>query len=113
MPKILAGLLMIPLLVAIAMALGIWGGRLAGSAAGILSTDQFDRGLHEAFVPYNVFFALAKSYTFAFIISSIPSFYGYYVQGGALEIGRASTKAVVVSCILLLFADYVLSALLL
>ena len=59
------------------------------------------------------FFALAKSYTFAFIICSIPSFYGYYVQGGALEIGRASTKAVVVSCILLLFADYVLSALLL
>jgi len=113
MPKILAGLLMIPLLVAIAMALGIWGGRLAGSAAGILSNDQFDKGLHEAFVPYNVFFALAKSYTFAFIISSVPSFYGYYVQGGALEIGRASTKAVVVSCILLLFADYILSALLL
>ena len=113
MPKILAGLLMIPLLVAIAMALGIWGGRLAGSMAGILSTEQFDRGLHEAFVPYNVFFALAKSYTFAFIISSVPAFYGYYVQGGALEIGRASTKAVVVSCILLLFADYVLSALLL
>ena len=52
-------------------------------------------------------------YFFAFIISSIPSFYGYYVQGGALEIGRASTKAVVVSCILILFADYILSALLL
>jgi phospholipid/cholesterol/gamma-HCH transport system permease protein len=113
MPKILAGLLMIPLLVAIAMALGIWGGRLAGSMAGILSAEQFDKGLHEAFVPYNVFFALAKSYTFAFIISSVPSFYGYYVEGGALEIGRASTKAVVISCILLLFADYVLSALLL
>src|SRR5688572_33046619 len=113
MPKILAGLLMIPLLVAIAMALGIWGGRLAGSMAGIVSSDAFDKGLHESFIPYNVFFALAKSYTFAFIICSIPSFYGYYVKGGALEIGRASTKAVVVSCILLLFADYVLSALLL
>ncbi|HKO79009.1 MAG TPA: ABC transporter permease [Chitinophagaceae bacterium] len=113
LPKILAGLLMIPLLVVIAMTLGIWGGRLAGSMAGIVPYDAFDKGLHEAFKPYNVFFALAKSYTFAFIISSIPSFYGYYVQGGALEIGRASTKAVVVSCILLLFADYVLSALLL
>jgi phospholipid/cholesterol/gamma-HCH transport system permease protein len=56
---------------------------------------------------------LAKSYTFAFIICSISSFYGYYVEGGALEIGKASTKAVVVSCILLLFADYILSALLL
>jgi len=113
MPKILAGLLMIPLLVALAMALGIWGGRLAGGAAGILSYESFDKGLHEAFIPYNVFFALAKSYTFAFIICSIPAFFGYYVQGGALEIGRASTKAVVVSCIMLLFADYVLSALLL
>lgn len=113
MPKIIAGLLMIPLLVVIAMALGIWGGRFAGEMAGILSTDTFDKGLHEAFVPYNVTFALAKSYTFAFIICSIPAFYGYYVQGGALEIGRASTKAVVVSCIMLLFADYLLSALLL
>jgi phospholipid/cholesterol/gamma-HCH transport system permease protein len=60
-----------------------------------------------------VFFAMAKSYTFAFIISSIPAYYGYNVQGGALEIGRASTKAVVVSCVLVLFADYLLSALLL
>ena len=113
LPKIVAGLLMIPLLVIIAMALGIWGGRLAGEAANILSTDTFDKGLHESFVPYNVTFALAKSYTFAFIICSIPAFFGYFVKGGALEIGRASTKAVVVSCIMLLFADYLLSALLL
>lgn len=113
MPKILAGLLMIPLLVVLAMALGIWGGRLAGNLTGILTYDTFDRGLRESFVPYNVFFALAKSYTFAFLIASVPSFFGYYVQGGALEIGKASTKAVVVSCIMLLFSDYLLSALLL
>jgi phospholipid/cholesterol/gamma-HCH transport system permease protein len=113
MPKILAGLLMIPFLVMLAMTLGIWGGRLAGSMTGILSTETFDKGLRQSFMPYNVFFALAKSYTFAFIIASVPAYYGYYVEGGALEIGKASTKAVVVSCILLLFADYVLSALLL
>ena len=113
MPKIGAALLMIPFLVVLAMALGIWGGRLAGTMANILSGDAYDKGLLEGFKPYNVFFALAKSYTFAFIISSIPAFYGYYVKGGALEIGRASTKAVVVSCILILFADYILSALLL
>ncbi|HMR91624.1 MAG TPA: ABC transporter permease [Chitinophagaceae bacterium] len=113
MPKILAGLLMIPLLVVISMVLGIWGGRLAGSMASILPPEIYDQGLHESFIPYNVFFALAKSYTFAFIICSIPAFYGYNVKGGALEIGRASTKAVVVSCILILFADYILSALLL
>jgi phospholipid/cholesterol/gamma-HCH transport system permease protein len=113
MPKIVGSLLMIPLLVVIAMALGIWGGRLAGSAAGILSGSTYDKGLLESFRPYNVIFALIKSYFFAFIISSIAAFYGYYVKGGALEIGRASTKAVVVSCIMILFADYILSALLL
>jgi phospholipid/cholesterol/gamma-HCH transport system permease protein len=54
-----------------------------------------------------------KAYTFAFLISSISSYYGYHVKGGALEIGRASTRSVVVSCITILLADYVLSALLL
>ena len=112
-PKIIAAMLMIPFLVVIAMVLGIWGGRLAGTSAGIISGDIYDKGLLEFFVPYNVVFAMVKAYVFAFIISSIPAFYGYYVKGGALEIGRASTKAVVVSCILILFADYILSALLL
>src|ERR1700742_895022 len=61
MPKILAGLLMIPLLIAMAMALGIWGGRLAAISANIISGETYDKGLHEGFIPYNVFFALAKS----------------------------------------------------
>jgi phospholipid/cholesterol/gamma-HCH transport system permease protein len=101
------------MLVVVSAVLGIWGGRIAGTATGILSSAAFDKGLHQYFKPYNVFFALAKAYTFAFIISSVPAFYGYNVQGGALEIGRASTKSVVVSCVLVLFADYLLSALLL
>jgi len=113
MPKILAALIMIPLLVIIAMVLGIWGGRLAGTASHILSAESFDKGLLQAFVPYNVFFAVVKGYTFAFIISSIPAYFGYYVKGGALEIGRASTTAVVTSCIMILFSDYILAALLL
>jgi phospholipid/cholesterol/gamma-HCH transport system permease protein len=112
-PKILAAIIMIPMLVVLSMVLGIWGGRLAGSATNILSTDTFDRGLSEGFLGYNVFFALAKAYTFAFLISSIPAYYGYHVKGGSLEIGRASTKAVVVSCIMILVADFILSALLL
>ena len=113
MPKIVAALLVIPMLVVISGALGVWGGRIAGLGSGILSADDFDKGLLNNFVPYNVFFALVKAYTFAFIISSIPAYYGYYVNGGALEIGRASTKSVVVSCVLILFADYILAALLL
>lgn len=112
-PKILAALITIPLLVILAMVLGIYGGRLAGSLGGILSTDTYDRGLVQAFVPKNVWFALAKAYTFAFIISSVSSFYGYNVKGGALEIGRASTTAVITSCILILFADYILASFLL
>ncbi|PWT72418.1 MAG: ABC transporter permease [Bacteroidetes bacterium] len=113
LPKILAAMVMIPLLVIIAGVLGIWGGRIASVASGILSASTYDKGLLQYFQPYNVFFALVKSYTFAFIISSIPAYYGYYVKGGALEIGRASTKSVVVSCVMILFADYILAQLLL
>jgi phospholipid/cholesterol/gamma-HCH transport system permease protein len=113
MPKILAALITIPLLVILAMVLGIYGGRLAGSLGGILSVDTYDKGLTQNFVPKNVWFSLAKAYTFAFIISSVSSFYGYNVKGGALEIGRASTTAVISSCILILFADYILASFLL
>ena len=113
LPKIVAALVVIPMLVVIAGVLGIWGGRIAGSMTNILSTSTFDQGLLEAFSPFNVIFALYKAYTFAFIISSISAYFGYYVKGGALEIGRASTKAVVISCIMILFADYILAALLL
>ncbi len=113
MPKIIAGLIMIPMLVVVSMVLGIWGGRLAGVMSGIISGDQYDQGLLAGFVPYNVFFGLVKAYVFAFIIASVPSYFGYNVKGGSLEIGRSSTKSVVVTCILILFADYVLSALLL
>jgi phospholipid/cholesterol/gamma-HCH transport system permease protein len=113
LPKVLACLIMIPLLVVIAMVLGVWGGRFAGEAANILSKETFDRGLLLDFVPYNVTFALTKAYTFSFIISAIPAYYGYNVQGGALEIGRSSTQAVVTSCITILLADYVLAALML
>jgi phospholipid/cholesterol/gamma-HCH transport system permease protein len=113
LPKILAGLIMIPLLVVIAAGLGIWGGRLASVTTGIVSSNDFDSGLLMSFMPFNVYFALIKAYTFAFLISSIPAYYGYYVTGGSLEIGRASTKSVVVSCVAILAADYLLSLLLL
>src|SRR5215216_1833312 len=66
MPKVAASLVVIPMLVVISAALGIWGGRLAGTLSGVLSKTEFDRGLLEAFVPYNAIFALTKAYTFAF-----------------------------------------------
>ena len=113
MPKILAALIVVPCLVVLAAALGIWGGRMAGELSGILPADIYNDGLLEDFIPYNVVFAMSKTYTYAFIISSIPAYYGYHVEGGSLEIGRASTKSVIVSCILILLADYALAALLL
>lgn len=113
MPKILGSLLVIPCLITISAVLGIWGGRTAGNLTGILAPDIFDIGLRQNLNLYNINFALYKSYTFAFIVSSISAYYGYNVKGGALEIGRASTSAVVVSCILILCADYLLASLLL
>ena len=113
LPKILAAFVVIPCLIVISAVLGIWGGRTAGEMAGISATEVFDIGLRQSLNVYNINFALYKAYTFSFIISSISAYFGYNVTGGALEIGRASTKAVVVSCILILLADYLLAALLL
>jgi phospholipid/cholesterol/gamma-HCH transport system permease protein len=113
LPKILAALLMIPALITLSAFLGIWGGRTAADLSGIVASDIFDIGLRTNFSPFNVYFALTKAYTFAFIVSSVPAYYGYFVTGGALEIGRSSTTSVVVSCILILVADYSLAALLL
>lgn len=112
-PKVLGSLIVIPALIVISMFLALWGGRVAGSLSGILTTESFDIGLRQSFKPFNVYFSLIKAYTFAFLISSVSAYFGYYVKGGALEIGRSSTTAVIVSCILILLADYVLAALLL
>lgn len=113
MPKIVAALIMVPCLIALSIAITIWGGYIAGMFSSVLTEEQFYQGLTQGFLPYNLFFAMTKSLVFALIISIIPAYYGYYVEGGALEIGRASTTSVVVSCILILLADYTLSALLL
>ena len=113
LPKIVAAAIMVPSLIIISIAVTIWGGYIAGMFSSILTQEQFHQGLTAGFVPYNLFFAMAKAFVFSLIISVIPAYYGYYVQGGALEIGRASTTSVVVSCIMILFADYVLTVLLL
>ncbi|RYD58270.1 MAG: ABC transporter permease [Sphingobacteriales bacterium] len=113
LPKIIAAAIMVPCLIALSIAITIWGGYVAGMFSSILTQEQFQQGLTQGFMPYNLFFAMVKAFTFSLIISIIPAYYGYHVEGGALEIGRASTTAVVVSCILILFADYLLSVLLL
>ncbi len=113
LPKIIAAVTMIPLLIILSIGISIFGGYIAGMFSSILTRQQFEQGLINNFSPYNLFFAMAKAVTFAFLIATVPAYYGYHVEGGALEIGRASTTSVVVTCILILFADYGLSVLLL
>ncbi len=113
LPKIVAAMFILPFVVMISMFLGIFGGWIAGVGAGVISSDVYIRGIQDSFVPYNVTFALVKTVTFAYIITTVSSFYGYYTEGGALEVGRSSTKAVVYSSILILVFDYILTQLLL
>jgi phospholipid/cholesterol/gamma-HCH transport system permease protein len=113
LPKLLAAMIMVPCLIVVSIAISISGGYVAGLFSHILTKQQFISGVTTGFLPFNLLFAMIKAFTFSIIIAIIPSYYGYYVQGGALEIGRASTTSVIVSCVLILFADYGLSILLL
>lgn len=113
LPKIIASLIMFPLLVIVAMTLSIGGGYVAGTVTGALTATEYIEGIRDAFVPYNIVFSLIKSVVFAFLISSISSYEGYYTKGGALEVGASSTNAVTKSIIAVLIADFVLAKLLL
>ena len=110
LPKILGALTMVPVLIGLSAVLGIWGGYMVGGWSGIIAPEVFIAGIRKGLDVHNIVIALYKAYIFAFIISSIPAYFGYYVKGGALEIGKAGTLSVVVSCILILIADYLVAA---
>ncbi len=112
LPKILASLIMYPMLVVMSIFLSLYGGYFAGQIAGVISGEDYILGIRSEFLPFSVKFAMIKSYTFAFVVASISSFKGFYTRGGALEVGLASTSAVTNSCIGILFADYILAQLL-
>ncbi len=113
LPKLIASVIMFPLLVILASFLIIAGGYVAGVYTGILTEYEYTYGLRLDFVEFNVVFPLIKAFVNAFLITSISSFKGYFTKGGALEVGQASTSAVTSSCIAILLADYLLSELLL
>ncbi|WP_347156574.1 MlaE family ABC transporter permease [Pontibacter chitinilyticus] len=113
LPKILASLLVFPMLVILAMFLSIAGGYVAGTLSGELTAQEYITGIREDFIGYNILFALIKSVVFAYLISTISSFRGYFTSGGALEVGAASTAAVTNSVIAVLIADFVCAQLLL
>jgi len=113
LPKLLGGVIMIPLLVIVAIALSITGGYLAGTASGAVSSAEFIQGLTTDFIPFTLVVAMVKALIFAFIITTVSAYQGYFTNGGAIEVGSSSTKAVVISCIPILVSDYVIAQLLL
>ena len=112
-PKIVASILINPVLIVFSMWMGILGGWFAMVATGLTSTNDFVQGIRVDFMGYTIFYALTKTIFFAFIISSVSGFYGYITEGGALEVGRASTKAVVFSSVIIILFNLVLTQLLL
>ncbi len=113
LPKIIATLVFNPFLTLISITVGIIGGGIAGSLSGVITLQDFIYGIQYAFVPYYITYSIIKTLFFAFIITSVSAFQGYYVNGGSLEVGRASTKAVVFSSILILLFNVILTQLLL
>lgn len=113
LPKIIAALFFYPLLVLLAMVLGIYGGYIAGGITGLFFTEDYIYGLQLDFNPYFIKYALIKTLVFAFVIATIPSYHGYYVKGGSLEVGRASTQAVVWTSIVIILLNYFLTQMLL
>lgn len=113
LPKIIASVLMYPLLVIVAGVCALVGGYIVGTLTGIITPNDYVYGLRSTFNEFTITFAMIKSIVFAFLVASISSYQGYYTQGGALEVGVSSTKAVTNSVIAVLLADYFLAQLLL
>jgi phospholipid/cholesterol/gamma-HCH transport system permease protein len=113
LPKLLATVFLYPFLIIFSMFLGIVGGYVAGNLTGLVSSQDFIDGIHKYVVDFHFYYALIKTAVFAFVIATVPAFYGYYVQGGSLEVGRSSTKAVVWTSVVIILLNYILTQLLL
>ena len=113
LPKIIAAMLFNPILTIISNLVGILGGWIAGSATGIINSETYVYGLQYSFHPFYITYSIVKTIIFAFLITSISSFHGYYVTGGSLDVGKASTRAVVYCSVAILFFNLILTQILL
>ncbi len=109
LPKIIAALVVIPMLVALSAIVSTTGGYLSSVPTGVITNSEYIQGLRSYFVPYNVTMMFIKAFVFAFILVTVSCFQGYYVKGGSIELGQASTRAVVYSDILILVADFLIA----
>jgi phospholipid/cholesterol/gamma-HCH transport system permease protein len=115
LPKVLATLIFYPFVIIISMVLSLIGGWIAGVQSGLYSTEIYVYGVRAFWADDSdgLYYALTKTVVFAFLLTTIPSYYGYYTKGGALEVGQSSTRAVVTSSVAILLANYILTQLIL
>ncbi len=113
LPKIVGFVLFVPVLVVLSMFMGLIGGWSIAEFTDMISVEKYVYGIQSFFNEWYVWYGIIKTFFFAFIITSVAAYYGYYVKGGALDVGKASTNAVVSSSILILLADVILTKLLL
>src|SRR5690554_3932484 len=111
-PKLVTTLVY-PFLITISMFIGIFGGYIAGSLGGYLAPEEFIKGLQDDFQPFHITYAFIKSFVFGLVLATVPSFYGYYMEGGALEVGKAATKSFVWTSITIIICNYLLTQILL
>ena len=111
-PKLIASFLY-PFLIGISMFLGIFGGWIASVYGGFCTSADFIEGLQREFVPFHVLYSFIKAVIFGFLLATIPSFHGYYMKGGALEVGKASTVSFVWTSVVIILLNYILTQLLL
>lgn len=113
LPKIIAAAVFFPLLTILSILIGVFGGYIITVFTGVLIPANFVEGLHMYFRVYSIIYSLIKTVFFAFIITSVSGFFGYYAKDNSLEVGKASTKSVVVSCITVLLFNLILTQLML
>ncbi|MEL7586710.1 MAG: ABC transporter permease [Prolixibacteraceae bacterium] len=113
LPKVVAVVFIFPFLFVLSIFFGLIGGLIVGPAVGAVTANDYINGIQYMFIPYYVTFALVKSLFFGFLVATIPAYFGYYVEGGAFEVGAASTRAVVNTNIMILVFDLILTQLLL
>ncbi|MDG2146969.1 MAG: ABC transporter permease [Flavobacteriaceae bacterium] len=111
-PKIIA-LLFYPFVITVSMFLGIIGGYVASIYGGFCTSTDFIEGIQIDFTPFHVSYAFIKTFLFAFILASVPSYHGYFLKGGALEVGKASTTSFVWTSVVIIITNYIVTQLLL
>jgi len=113
LPKIIANVFFYPFVIIISIVLGIIGGWVAGNITGLVSSTDYINGVRWEFKPFHITYSLIKTSIFAFVIATVPAFHGFYVKGGAIEVGKASTRAVVWTSIVIIVLNYFLTQMLL